>query len=95
VRVNDVSSGSASEQCADLVGLVCGERQDGAAAEEPTKLDLPSGTADLRDDRCRGDRDHAEFQTRPVLAPDRALVAISGDQNARVVDEAHGSCWRT
>ncbi len=65
-----------------------------ASSEKATQLHLAGGTAGLSDDWCRRDRNDPSLQSRTMVGPDTAVVAVCGDEHAGVVDGAHADRFR-
>ena len=89
VGVDDVNSSCLCEQRADGVSVGATERDDIATSKEPSQLRLPRRTARLRNDRGRRDGNKTRLKPSTVIGPDQAVVAVSGDEHAGVIQRAH------
>ena len=89
VRVDHIGEPDAAEKVADRVALIGAEWLHIAAAEEAVQLRLAGAPTGLRDDGRSRHRNCPLFQTGTMISPDRAVVAIGGDQYAGVVDDGH------
>lgn len=85
--VDNVAGGGAAHELAGGMGFLFGQGDDLASAQEPPKLDLGAGAADLSDDGRGNYGDDPGFQPDPVVGPHRADAAVGGDQDPGVVDD--------